>query len=320
MSLIPYMYRSTDAGAPQLTGQAGALAAILDAVLVDGYGVGSAAKPPLGWSKEFSGVNQRVYRNSVSTGSGYRLRVDDTPAQYALLRGYEKMTSLNSGSGLVPDTTQSANGCLWIKSSSANATARPWFVIGNERCFYLFMQHNGGGANFELAYFAGDIISYAPADQHCFALTQNGLSSYSSGYGASYTFIPMTSNWDAVPTASNAALYVARAYTGAEGAAMLGAGTGAVVGIRCVWGGASGNSYYDVPAPINGGVISLPGLLLEGKYRLRGQYPGLLVPVATNAYGDMVEMEGWLLSKRHLAFAGSQYLGEVIFQLGQEWT
>ena len=98
------------------------------------------------------------------------------------------------------------------------------------------------------------------------------------------------------------------------------AGTGAVVGIRCGWGGASGNSYYDVPAPINGGVISLPGLLLEGKFRLRGQYPGLLVPVATNAYGDMVEMEGRLLSKRHLAFAGGQYMGEVIFQLGQEWT
>ena len=37
------VYRSDDAGAPNLTGAAGSLIAILDAVLVNGYGAKPAA-------------------------------------------------------------------------------------------------------------------------------------------------------------------------------------------------------------------------------------------------------------------------------------
>lgn len=319
MSLFPTIYRSTDAGAPQISGQAGSLVALLDALLVDGYG----EKGSLGWVRERSGLNVRAFRNSPVTGSGYRLRVDDAPAQFAWLRGFESMVSIDTGAGLVPTMAQRANGCLWIKSSAANTDSRPWFAVGNERCFYLFIRHQGGGVNNDVAYFAGDIASYVPGDRHCFAVTQNNLNSYSSGFGASQTFQAMSSTWDGTPSATNSSLYVARNRQGVEGAVLLAPAPAAAIGIAGPYGGGIDNDYYTVPAPVNGGVISVPGVLLEGKYVLRGEYPGIRAPISTLLYGDQSEMDEWLISKRFRvsASAGSstQYIGEVLFELGKEW-
>ena len=320
MSLIPAIYRSTDAGAPQLSGQSGSLVTLLDALLVDGYG----SKAALGWTRERSGLNVRAYRNSPVSGSGYRLRVDDAPAQFSWLRGYESMVDIDTGAGLVPTVAQRANGCLWIKSSVASGGSRPWFAIGNERCFYLFIQHQGGGANNDVAYFAGDIISYVPGDRHAFAVTQNNLTGYSSGFGASQTFQAIAQNWNATPSVISASVYVARNWQGLEGAVLLGPTPSAVVGIAGPYGGSISNNNYDVPAPVNGGVISVPGVLLEGKHLLRGEYPGARAPISTLLYGDQSEMDGWLICKRFrvtaTADSGTQYVGEVLFELGKEWV
>ncbi|MGE3907973.1 MAG: hypothetical protein AB7K36_01385, partial [Chloroflexota bacterium] len=56
------IYRSTDSGAPVLTGQAGSLLNLLDKCLVDGYGSKAAA----GWSRPYTGTNKTAYRNSVA--------------------------------------------------------------------------------------------------------------------------------------------------------------------------------------------------------------------------------------------------------------
>ncbi|KIP82139.1 hypothetical protein SN15_14785 [Stenotrophomonas maltophilia] len=321
MSLFPTVFKSTDPGAPALTGQAGSMAALLDALLVDGYGVGVDTRPGLGWTREFSAVNTRAYRNNLVTGTGYFLRIDDSNALFTWMRGYEQMTDIDTGARPVPTLAQRANGSLWIKSSAAGAVARPWFAIGNERCFYLFIQHSGTSADFDVAYFAGDIVSYVPSDQHCFALSQNGLTTYSSGFGASQLFLPLSNNWDTAPTASSASLYIGRNYAGAEGAVMLGPINAANIGLPIVYGGSIGNAYYDIPAPVNGGVISVAGILQEAKFRLRGEYPGLRAPISTLAYGNLQQMEGRLLSKRfRIAQSNSQYVGEVIFELDREWT
>jgi len=100
VSLIPSIYTSTDAGAPQLTGQAGSLLALLRAVLVNGYSTGATAKAPLGWTQEFSGTNKAVFRNNPTTGSGYRLRIDDTQAREARMRAYTTMTNVDTGTGV----------------------------------------------------------------------------------------------------------------------------------------------------------------------------------------------------------------------------
>ncbi|WP_313243080.1 hypothetical protein [Stenotrophomonas sp.] len=323
MSLYPTIYRSTDPGAPAISGQAGALAALLDALLVDGYGAGLNAKAGLGWTREYQSPNLRVYRNNPVTGSGYRVRLDDSAAQYGWMRGYESMSDIHTGINPLPTVAQRANGSMWIKSDGANGVARAWFAIGTERCLYLFIQHTNQGANYSVAYFVGDIRSYVPNDQHCFALSQNGQTTYLSGFGSSITFQPAQSTWDFEPSQTNSPLYIGRNANGTAGAVLVGVAQVANVGVSCPYGGSVANSYYDFPPPVNAGVISVPGMLLERKYMMRGEYPGLRVPFSTNALGDEASMDGVLIAKRFRGTNGigsnQQLLGEVLFELDREW-
>lgn len=121
MSLVPTVYKSTDPGAPLLSGQAGALAMLLDALLVDGYGSGANRKPGMGWSRAFSGSNVRVFRNAPITGTGFYLRVDDTAQRSALLRGFATMSDIDVGTDPTPTIALKSNGSRWDKSSVASA-------------------------------------------------------------------------------------------------------------------------------------------------------------------------------------------------------
>ncbi|MCO7399934.1 hypothetical protein NJH49_02700 [Stenotrophomonas maltophilia] len=325
MSLKPAVYQSTDPGAPALTGQADSLIALLDAILVNGYGSGAEAKAPLGWTREFQGVNKRVYRNNVVSGSGYRLRVDDSNAQYALMRGFESMDTADTGTGPVPMVAQSANGLLWPKSATANSTARAWFAVGTERCFYLFINHTGTVDQFS-PHFAGDIVSYLPDDQHCFAVSSTAQSTYSSGFGRNRNFVSMTQNLSNVEaTAATAAMYVGRKADGTLGAAPLASFAPLYRGFSYyVWGSVGSNSSAEWPAPPNGGVFGFPGLLMEGPRRFRGEYPGVIAPCADLAYGDANVIPGQaMVSKRFSASpttaVESASVGEVILDLGREW-
>jgi len=94
MSSTIIHYTSLDSSAPQLTGAAGSLIAILDACLVNGYG----SKSPAGWTKEYSGTNVASYRNPTTGGrNGVYLDVKDTNATYYTCRGYETMTAIDTG-------------------------------------------------------------------------------------------------------------------------------------------------------------------------------------------------------------------------------
>lgn len=136
------VYKSTDAGAPALTGQVGSLVALLDAILVNGYG----AKPAAGWTKAFAGANLAAYRNNVATGTGFYLAVNDNApgatagAREAQARGFEVMTTVSAGTGAFPTTAQLAvSGVPIRKSSFADATSRPWKAYADNKTFYLFI-------------------------------------------------------------------------------------------------------------------------------------------------------------------------------------
>lgn len=324
MSLYPTIFRSTDPGAPVISGQAGALAALLDAILVDGYGSGATAKGGLGWTREFVSPNLRAYRNNPVTGTGYFLRVDDSNALYGWMRGYESMSAISTGINPVPTLAQRTDGSMWIKSSAAGAVARSWFAIGNERSLYLFIDHTGGGAESQVPYFCGDISSYLPGDQHCFALSQNGMTAYTSGIGSNITFYPSNSSWDVSSlTTVNSGLYLARNSALAAGALHAGVANMNNTGTLAVWGGGTSNSYYNIPPPVNGGVISQPGLLLERPFLFRGQYPGLRVPISTLGYGDGWSIDGVVIAKRFTGTSSGnnsvRNVGEVLFELDREW-
>lgn len=160
------IYKSTDASAPVLTGQVGSLITLLDAVLVNGYG----AKVAAGWTKPFTGTNLAAYRMAV-TGSGHYLRVDDNGpnttagAREAQARGAESMSAISTQTGPFPTTSQlGVSGIPIRKSATADATARSWKIVADDKTFYLF-QRCGDFSGYT-GFMFGDFFSLKAADAY----------------------------------------------------------------------------------------------------------------------------------------------------------
>lgn len=145
----------SSAGAPSLTGAAGALIAVLDYCLVT----------HLGWSKDYSGTNTASYR--PATGNRFYLGVDDSSTLNARLRGFETMTAqgvaVASGSGPFPTDAQVSGGRYFYKSSDTSTT-RNWSFISDGACFYFRSYAYGGSSNSFFNF--GDFVSYAVADAY----------------------------------------------------------------------------------------------------------------------------------------------------------
>jgi hypothetical protein len=169
------VYRSTDASAPALTGQVGSLIALLDAVLVNGYGAVSAA----GWTKSFSTTNKAAYRQNatgaVNTAAPMYLYVDDTgpgagAAREARACGFETMSAITpTGTGQFPTAALSTIGIGTVvirKSVSADTTPRPWTIIANGQTIYLFTEtgDNVTPVAANCGFMFGDIKSYKSGD------------------------------------------------------------------------------------------------------------------------------------------------------------
>lgn len=325
MSLFPTVYRSTDPGAPALTGQVGSLVALLDAVLVDGYGVGADAKPGAGWSRTFSATNKRVYRPNLVSSTGYHVRVDDTAttgnARYAWMRGYELMSDIDTGINPVPTVAQSSTGALVAKSTTLDAVSRPWTIIANERFAYLILNVNSGGGAF--VHFFGDMLSYKPGDLHSFVMTHwTGTTAWTGTVQAS------TAWWygmTAVASSSTPFIYVGRSHTGVVGASGLTAVTS--TGNGGGLGGASGPAYPDV---VSGGLWYEPAILSASALVMRGELPGLVLPVSKVLYDNDTIVENvdgfpgerFLALRYHynqLASTSNSVLSQLLFRLDVEW-
>lgn len=210
-------YFSTDALAPSLTGQAGSLITVLDAVLVNGYGVRAAA----GWAKAFSGTNKAAYRGPVVVasppeGNRFYLRVDDsTNITWASMRGYETMSDVDTGSEPFPTVAQVSGGLLCEKSSSANATVRPWVAVASESFFYFISLPNvtelGSLNNADSCFMFGDFPSYKTGD--AFGTLIESRTFESNVQDANFIDISSANSFSAT-----AGHYLARAYTAAAGA------------------------------------------------------------------------------------------------------
>lgn len=153
--------KSTDTGAPTLSGETGKL-----------YDVLKWALPQLGWTIEFDNTaDVIVFRNSAATGTGDYLRIDDNPANHdgtnaktANVTSFASMSDIDTG-------TDKVGTSAWLigKSRSASSATRPWVIVGDERYFWLAVDANDDGYYSEQYY--GDIESDAPSDSGRF-LTQ----------------------------------------------------------------------------------------------------------------------------------------------------
>lgn len=170
------LYRHDDTSAPVLTGQAGSLTNLLDAVLVNGYGSKTAA----GWSIAQTTTNKRGYKQGAGGNhpTGIHLFVDDTGpggggAREARACGFETMSAVTPvGTGQFPNNTQSSIGfgALVIRKSETNdSVARKWYIVADAWTVYIFIEYGNGG-NVSMppgtAFIFGDFKSFKSGDAY----------------------------------------------------------------------------------------------------------------------------------------------------------
>ncbi len=336
MATVPRFYSSTDAGAPQLSGQVGSLLVVLDAVLVDGYGVGEAFKPGAGWTRHLTAAGKRAYRNDPYAGSGFVLEVDDSAsagtARYARARGYSALRSFGDGDDATPSPGARPAGSIIAKSSSLSATASRWVAIADSRCIYLFTNVNPALlVDQRQAYFFGDFTSYKPGDTMAWCISHSGLVDY-LGTEDFDGFVFSTQNEATSIDVNRPACYLPRTVN----SPVQSAPAFLVGGMRYTsfhaWNsdGARQSTYPDA---VTGGLLYTGVQIFEGSGRPRGVLPGIAVPYHLRPFVDLsvqaapfefrgasqIVAVGYAPNYYSSALNGDPYRGQLLFSLGGGW-
>lgn len=259
----PTVYTSADASAPVLTGEVGKLVALLDAVLVNGYGAKAAA----GWTKEYAASNYGAYKQGG--GGSLYLWLNDSNAQLARVVGYKNMTDILSGTGPFPTEAMFAGGLYCRKSVSANATARPWIAYATNRVFHLFIH---GGSTTYGTYGGGDSsLSFGELDAVISGDVNSGF--VIAGTDTSPTSTSATLLRTPQPAYSTAVLaghYLAGSYSQTGGAIQFAKRGNSLYGQSN-----SGATAVVYPEPATGGLHISEITALEAGMITRGRIPGL---------------------------------------------
>lgn len=265
--------------------------------VADGAATGSITSKlaAAGWQQLYAGTNLAALKPSVVEATGCVLRIDDTGTLNARVRAYEAMTDVSSGVGLTPLESQVAGGLYWPKSSSANATARPWIVIADERGFYLAVDPTGTG-RYTLTY-AGDIASLKSGDAYGYLLTGNQSDQ------ANASTVPDGCCGYSGRSARGGA-YLVRAHTATgQSLAVQRLGAHHNGSTADVYAGTAGYSLGTYPNGPNNGLMT--GALELYAMGIRGTLPGLLHPVQDcgNAFttGAIVDGTDDLAGRRLMA-------------------
>ena len=273
-----------------------------------------------GWSELFAGTltNVLALKPSVAEASGSVLRVDDTGTTNARVRAFESMSDISTGLGPMPLDAQVSGGLYWPKSGTANATARPWFVVADERGFYLAVAPQGGD-RFTLMY-AGDAASLKSGDAYGYLLTGN-----QSDQTAATTVPDGCCGWS--HRSARGGAYLQRLHTGvgqAVAAQRLGAHHNGST--ADVYAGSAGYSVGSYPNSPNNGLMTGPLELYASG--LRGSLPGLLHPVQDcgNAFASGAIVAGTddyagrrLMAIRTAPPSGSVVAGTVFIDTTGPW-
>lgn len=185
--------------------------------LADGAASGTITvkTAPFGLTKVHSGTNKGAYKFSSPEASGLVLRVDDTGTNTCRVVGYEAMSDVDTGTGPYPTAAQQSGGLFWPKSSTADATARPWMLFADAQMFYPAIAPLATQSSTYFVPIFGDIISNKGVDAWRCMLSgapTNGVAS-GSGYATGSAGHAMSSS---AVTALDA--YIARGSIGLSGA------------------------------------------------------------------------------------------------------
>jgi hypothetical protein len=348
------VYRSTDASAPVLTGQVGSLTALLDAVLVNGYGAKTAA----GWTIAQTGTNKRGYLQALSGANnpaGMVLYVDDTGpgaggAREARVCGFETLSAITpTGTGQFPTAAQSpiGTGQLVIrKSNTADATARAWTIVANGQTIYLFTE-TGDWVAPSLAAFTfvfGDFKPYRATDQYAVGIIGRNTENSSSSINESFACMGPSSSWNLA--SKTWGHFIARSWTGVGGSvqcsktydwgkigspSLLGwnadSQTGFSGSTQMLPGRNVTGNQWPAPNGADGGLYVSPCYTFHS-FSMRGYWPGLWIPLHNLPlnHNDVVTVSAGnlngktLLCQQILIYLSGNDFGEVFIETSDTWS
>lgn len=275
----PTLYRHDDASAPVLTGEPGKLIALLDAILVNGYGTKAAA----GWTKPFSGTNKAVYLNA---GTQTYVRVVDDNASFgtlgmAELFGFDSMSDVDTGTEQFP-TPGSISGNAEqrkqiTKSITTDGTARKWIALATNRSLILGIEHGTNNFSSAWLYFIGDYISFVPSDISNFMLGCPNWNTDTSPGSSSQMFLP--TNYQVFDLDGSSKT---QAFLGA----IKSAADDATIGVNGGWAGfptagqslsnPGSSAYPDAPHPVYGRPLSDMFVTDNHAMIVRGRLPSIM--------------------------------------------
>ena len=263
---------------------------------------------PAGWTKQWEGTNLAAYL--TGGGNSMVLRVDDTPAQFPRLVGYESMSDINTGVGPFPTAAQVSGGLYAAKSDAASTAARPWTIVATDRLMYLFINTTAASAANNLFIF-GDIKSYKSEDAYATLLAANTSGANSSSSGGLMSAIGAV-------TGGN---YMARSYSQVGSSLNVGKHSDFAKGHASAMG-YSGLAY---PNGADGGLYMAPVWAHEiAGPNVRGELPGLWNPchAVPLAHLDTLAGAGTLAGKTFLAWKvnTSTLSGMVLIETSNTWS
>jgi len=226
-----YLVRSTDPGAPTLSGTNGAGVTVLDFILVTTAGL--TIQDTSANARNYvmpNGDILHVDHDSAVTGQAYFMQ----------WRAAESASAINTLVDPYPLTSQAGAGASIIRvSSTANATTRAWYAVvdtsATTGCFYFFSNFASGGYVSGACWFGGTDISCLPTDNYaagCYNVNNSGTG----------TTIPRPANFVGTVASTSGTLFLKRSRDGAiksvraGGAMICSAGTdfgGIVNGPNC---------------------------------------------------------------------------------------
>lgn len=267
----PRIHKSTDSGAPVLTGTADSLTALLTAALVTG--IGSAPAAP--WTIEFSDLATKTTVYRPAAGPRHYLQLNENAPGVGLqrearIRGFVAMTAFDAGTEPFPTVAQQAAGLIIRKSATLDIVQRQWRLIFDDRTCYLWIETGdiSGTWNF---YAFGEFVSWKPANAY--------RSLIIGRYVENSALQTSTQQGGANMLSSNAVgckIYVPRDYTGTGTAQEIGLAydSSTVNSVASAVPGAIGVGY---PYTLDSGLLMMPYRLALGALLL-GRARGLWIP------------------------------------------
>jgi len=308
------IYKSTDGSAPSLTGQAGSLTTLLDAVLVNGYGSKSAA----GWTIDKTGTNKRVYKQPAGSNQFFLRVADDAGTTYARIVAGETCTDIDTLGAYFPTEVQFSGGLYAYKSTTADGTARAWICISNGK-FFVLIVNSASHATWDTAvsWAFGDITSYKSADAyHTIIIGGNGTGATNNNLVAQTQFV--LTDFSNCP-----GHYMARSQSQSGTSVQVGKVLDGVKGGSTLYG--MGRGVLPYPHAPDSKLVLSPAWIYESTPCIRGILPGIWSPchaytLLTNAdtFSGAGDLAGKTFEICHL-YAYGATPGCIAFETSNTW-